>query len=385
MSVRHRLVSLALIGGAALPGSVAAEWGHGGLTETVGPPAAPYAMPGVDSARSHGSAVSLSAAPRVGRRLRIAYGIGRGLVTHADGGFFALHPTARASRFDAQGKLLFSLKLAAEPASAAVVTSSGRVGFVSAGALSLVDARGAVRSETALGDADFTARTILATRDGGVVTANNTWLVKVSASGDVVFRRSLPETPLDLVETDAGLFYVSALGSVYRLDGAGRMNKLGEIGAPASALSVAADARLLLARTGAHRLVSFDLVQHRVRASVEDATLQLDGPVLLGAEQLAHAFSSDGLLVRYRADGSEAQRVPFDPGARKAPGSEDALLLADGRLLIARTGADVIIVTPTGEVSTIASSACPDPLGLLPAGPRAVLLACRSGNVLRLE
>jgi hypothetical protein len=141
----------------------------------------------------------------------------------------------------------------------------------------------------------------------------------------------------------------------------------------------------LLARLGAHRLLSFDLRAHRTVMSVEDATLELDGPVLFDAERSAHAFSSDGILVRYRADGSEAQRVPIDPGARKAPGSEDALLLADGRLLVARAGADVVVVTPAGEVSSIPGSACPDPLGLAPVGANRVVLSCRSGNVQWLE
>ena len=77
--------------------------------------------------------------------------------------------------------------------------------------------------------------------------------------------------------------------------------------------------------------------------------------------------------------------VPFDPGARKAPGHDDTLLLQDGRVLIARAGADVAVVGTSGEVSTVASSACPDPVGLFAAGGRAVLLACRSGNMLRLE
>jgi hypothetical protein len=386
MKVRRFALPLALASlGLTRLHAAQAEWGHGGRVESVGPPRAPYAMPGVDGARSHRSPVALSASPRVERRLRVAYGLGRGLVAREDGGFLVLHPTARASRFDAQGKLLFSLKLPAEPASAPVVTSSGRSGFVSGGMLFLVDERGTVRSESQLGDADFTARSILATRDGGVALASNSRLVKLSASGEVVFRRSLTETPLELLETADGLFYVSAPGSVYRLDGAGRLSKLGELGGTVSALSSAAGSGLLLARTGAHRLLSFDLGEHRPRASVEDLTLELDGPVLLGDEGVAHAFSSDGLLVRYRADGSESQRVPIDPGARKAPGSEDALLLSDGRLLVARAGADIVQVGPTGEVTTVPNSACPDPLGLAPAGPRAVLLACRSGNVLRLE
>lgn len=362
-----------------------AEWGHGGLRENVGPPRGPHAMPGVDGLRSRQTRTTLGAAPRVERRLRIAYGVGRGLVTRDDGGFFVLHPSARASSFDAHGKLLYSLRLPAEPTSAPVQTSNGNVAFVSAGELQLIDVRGALRSRTELGKADFVARSILASRDGGVVVASNGWLVKLSAFGDIVYRRSLPETTLELLETEVGLLCVTAPGSVYRLDGAGRLSKLGELGAPASAVTGALGDRRLLVRTGSHRLTSFDLNEHRPRSSVEDATLTFDGPVLLGQDGLAHAFTSDGLLVRYRADGGEAQRVPLDPGARKAPGGDDALLLADGRLLVARAGADAVIVTPAGEVTTVPHSACPDPVGVFPAGPRSLLLACRSGNLLRLQ
>lgn len=365
--------------------AVHAEWSHAGLRARLGPPRAPHAMPGGDAARSHRSATSLSATPRVERRLRVAYGIGRGLVTHDDGGFLVLHPTARASRFDAQGKLLYSLKLAAEAASPAVLTSGGSCAFVAGGELQIVDDHGLVRSRTALGDADFNARSILASRDGGVVVASNGLLVKVSAFGDIVWRKGSPETTLELLETAGGLWYVTAPGSVYRVDGAGRLSKIGELGGTTQAVTTGVGERTLLARTGNHRLVSFDFSEHRLRAPVEDATLDLDGPVLLSRDQLSHAFTGDGLLVRYRADGSEAQRVPIDPGARKAPGSDDALLLSDGRMLVARAGADVAVVSPNGEVSTIPNSACPDPLGLFAAGPRALLLACRSGNMLRLE
>ena len=385
--MKHRralpLVWLAAL--AALAPSARAAWEHAGVRESVGPPRAPHAMPGVDAERTRHASTTLASPPHVERRLRVAYGIGRGLVTRDDGGFLVLHPSARASRFDAQGKLLYSLKLTAEAGSAPVVTSGGESAFVAAGELYLVDDRGHVRAHTALGDADFNARSILASRDGGVVVASNSWLVKVSAFGDVVWRKASPETTLELLETNAGLLCVSAPGSVYRIDGAGRTSKLGELGSTTNAVTAAHGGSQLLARTGNHRLVSFDLTEHRLRASVEDATLDLDGPVLLAQDGVTQAFTGDGLLVRYRSDGSEAQRVPIDPGARKAPGSDDALLLADGRLLVARAGADAAIITPAGEVSTIPSSGCPDPVGIFAAGPRAVLLACRSGNVLRLE
>jgi hypothetical protein len=377
------LASLAVLVGGEF--AARAEWSHAGLRERLGPPHAPYAMPGGDSARSHRPATTLGAIPHVERRLRVAYGVGRGLVTLDDGGFWVLHPAARASRFDAQGKLLYSLKLAAEAASAPVLTSSGACAFVAGGELHIVDERGHVRSHTALGDADFNARSILASRDGGVVVASNGLLVKVSAFGDIVWRKASPETTLELLETAGGLWYVTAPGSLYRVDGAGRLSKLGELGGTTQAVTTGVDGRILLARTGNHRLVSFDFDEHRLHASVEDATLELDGPVLLGRDQLSQAFTGDGLLVRYRADGSEAQRVPLDPGARKAPGPDDAVLLADGRLLVARAGADTAVVSPSGEVSNIANSACPDPLGLFAAGPHALLLACRSGNMLRLE
>jgi hypothetical protein len=374
-----------LLAATALAPTAVAEGQHAGFRESLGPPRAPHAMPGVDATRSRRPATRLGASPRVERRLRVAYGVGRGLVTRDDGGFLVLHPTARASRFDAQGKLLYSLKLPTEAASAPVVTSDGSSAFVTGGELWIADDRGRVRSRTALGDADFSTRTILASRDGGVVVGSSGSLVKVSVFGDVVWRKTSPETPLELLETEVGLWCVTAPGSVYRLDGAGRMSKRGELGATTNAVTLAPGGTELLARTGNHRLLSFDLVEHRLRASVEDATLDLDGPVLLSPDQVSQAFTSDGLLVRYRADGSEAQRVPIDPGARKAPGSDDALLLADGRLLVARAGADIAVVSAAGEVSTVPGSACPDPVGLFAASPRALLLACRSGNMLRIE
>jgi hypothetical protein len=310
-----------LAGGGLQPAAAQTEWSRAGLREQVGPSRAPHAMPGVDAMRSRRPATNLGATPHVERRLRVAYGVGRGLVTREDGGFLVLHPSARASRFDAQGKLLHSLKLAAEAASAPVVTSSGRTAFVAGGELLLVDDRGRLRSHTALGDADFTARSILASRDGGVVVASNGWLVKLSAFGDIVWRRASPETPLELLETEAGLWCVTAPGSVYRADGAGRLNKIGDLSATTHAITTAPNTAgsILLARTGNHRLVSFDFTERHVRTAVEDATLDLDGPVLWSKDQLAQAFTSDGLLVRYRADGSEAQRVPFDLEKRPVP------------------------------------------------------------------
>lgn len=361
-----------------------AEASHAGLRVSLGEPAAPHAMPGRDGRRSRSTSLRLSASPRVERRLRVALGVGRGLVTRDDGGLFVLHPSARASRFDAQGKLLFSLKLAAEGSSGAVVTSSGSVAFLAFGALYLVDDRGRVRQKTVLGDSDLSARSILATRDGGVLLASSGMLFKLSAFGELVFKRLAPEPPLELLETAAGVLCVTTAGSVQRLDAAGRLSKLGDLGGAASTVTASSDGRELFARTGNHRLVSFDLHERRLRASIEDATLELDGPVLLSSDHLAQVFTSDGLLVRYRADGSEVQRVPIDPGARKAPGLDDALLLGDGRLLVARASADAVLITPSGEVSTIPGSACPDPVGLFAAGPRSVILACRSGNLLLL-
>ena len=383
---RARLLALTLVAACdllALPSG--ADWPHAGLRESVGPPRAPHAMPGVDAERTRRVSTKLNQTPHVEGRLRVAYGIGRGLVTRDDGGFFVLHPSARVSRFDAQGKLLYSLKLAGEPSSAPVITSNGASAFVASGELYQIDDRGRVLSHAALGDADFAARSILATQDGSVVVASSGLLVKVSAFGDLVWRRPSPETPLELLETSAGLLCVTAPGSVYRFDGAGRLNKLGELGATTQVVTAVRARHELVARTGNHRLVGFDLNEQRLRASIEDATLDLDGPVLLGPDLLTQAFTSDGLLVRYRPDGSEAQRVPIDPGARKAPGNDDALLLGDGRLLVARAGADIAVVTQAGEVSTVAGSACPDPVGIFAVGPRAVLLACRSGNMLRVE
>lgn len=375
----------AVLGVLLAAGHAHAERGHGALRARVGPPEAPHAMRRVDAKRSGQSAARLGEHPHVERRLRVALGVGRGLVTLADGGFFIVHPSPRASRFDAQGKLLFSIKLPAEPSSAPVVTSAGWFAFSAGGELHTIDQQGKQRARTPLGENDPSVRSILATRDGGVLLTSYGFLIKVSAFGDVVWRRSTSEGPFELLETSAGVLCVTLAGNVHRLDAAGRLTKLGELGGSVGSVTATAAGDQLLARIGSHRLVSFDLREHRLRATIEDATLDLDGPVLQSSDRLAHVFTNDGLLVRYRPDGSEAQRIPVDPGSRKAPDADEALLLADGRLLIARDGMDVAVVTPAGEVSAIPSSACPDPVGIFPVGPKAVLLACRSGNMLRIE
>ena len=385
MTPRSLLALLAASLLASAPLSAQAERGQEALRARVGPPSAPHAMRRVDARRSGQSATHLSREPHVERRLRVALGVGRGLVTLADGGFFIVHVSPRASRFDAQGKLLYSVKLPAEPSSAPVVTSAGFFAFSAGGELHVIDEHGRQRARTALGENDPSVRSILATRDGGVLLTSYGTLIKVSAFGDVVWRRATSEGPFELLETRAGVLCVTLPGNVYRLDAAGRLLKLGELGGSAGSVTATAEGDQLLARTGSHRLVSFDLREHRLRSSIEDTTLDLDGPVLQSADRLAQVFTNDGLLVRYRPDGSEAQRIPVDPGSRKAPDPDEVLLLADGRLLIARDGMDVAIVTPAGEVSTIPSSACPDPVGIFAAGPKAVLLACRSGNMLRIE
>jgi len=382
---RRDLLGLLAAGAPLLQAPRAAAHDHSGLRASVGPPQAPHAMPGGDAQRSRRAPSTLAATPRVERRLRIALGIGRGLVTQQDGSLFVLHPSARASSFDAQGKLLYSLKLPAEASSPPVVTSSGAVGFLAFGELHLVGHAGRIRCRTPLGETDLSARSILATRDGGVLLATSGWLMKLTAFGELAFRKTVPEPVLELLETAVGPVCVTMSGALLRLDAAGRLTKLGELGAATGAVTASADSVMVLGRTGNHRLVTFDLHERRLHASIEDATLELDGPVLLSKERVAQVFTSDGLLVRYRPDGSEAQRLPVDSGARKAPGFDDALLLSDGRLLLARVGADVVVVTPSGEVSTIAGSACPDPIGLFAASARSVVLACRSGNLVVLS
>src|SRR5690349_5578200 len=113
MKRRAALSLLSSLSLSALTARAQGGYGHAGLRARVGPPSAPHAMPGGDAQRSRRAATKLGAAPRVERRLRVAFGVGRGLTTRNDGGFFVLHPSARASRFDPQGKVLFSLKLAA--------------------------------------------------------------------------------------------------------------------------------------------------------------------------------------------------------------------------------------------------------------------------------
>jgi hypothetical protein len=342
-------------------------------------------MPGVDAQRSHRSTTTLRATPQVKSRMRVAYGIGKGVVVRSDGGFALLHPSARVSSFDAQGKLEYSVKLAAEPGSAPVLTSAGRIAFVQKGELLILSAAGRISRVQLSWDVALTARSILSTRDGGVLLATSNALFKVSAFGELEWRRATPEPMLELLEAGTTSLALSEAGVVYSLGPQGKPSRLGELGGAASAAVLSADGASLLARAGPRRLANFDVTSRRLRSVAKEAAVDLDGPVLFGFDGQALAFTSDGLLVRYRPDGSESQRVAVEPGARKAPAHNLALLLGDAGLLVAHAASDIALVSPTGEVSRVAGSGCPDPVGIYPAGPRAVLVACRAGNMLRIE
>ncbi len=388
MSARRRRTRLALaLALSILPiRGLPAESPVGSLRTSVGPPSAPHAMPGVDAQRSRRTSTRLASEPAVKSRLRVAYGVGRGMVVHDDGDFTVAHPAARLSRFDALGRLVYSMKLNAEPSSAPVVTSSGLVAFVVENELLFVDDRGRLRHRTRLGAETAPAtRSILATRDGGVLIASGSAAYKVSGFGNLEWRRPTSSPILEVLEAGPLQLAVSEAGSVFELRPGGTLHPLGELGAATGAVTLAADGRRLLARSGRRRIASFDVRQRRLDWTAEDLTLDFDGPVLLSADGHAAVFTADGLLVRLRPDGSELQRVPADPGARQAPGLDLTLLLADGRLILARVGADAAVIHANGEVTTISGSRCPDPAGVYPGAGDTVLVAGRSGHILRIE
>jgi hypothetical protein len=373
---------------AAALGSASAHASIGGARSVrveLGPPPAQHAMPGVNARRSRLSPVRLSGTPRVASRLRVAYGIGRGLAVRDDSSLVIAHPNARCSSFDAGGKMLYSHKLPAEPAFAPVITASAGAALISRGTLWVLDTDGSVRFRSELGSDELDVHAVLAAQDGSVLVSAQRSLYKVSAFGKLEWHVPTGEALKELLEADRQWLASSESGKVFNIEAGGRLRRLGDLGAPLGSVSLSEDGKLLAARSGQHRIATLVPASGVARIVSDDPALLLDGPLMFALDHGLLGFTSDGLLVRWSKDGSEAQRVPVDPSARRAPAPELVLQLLDGRVLVARAGADTLVVTPGGEVTAVGGSGCPDPIGLYAFAKNSLLLACRSGNLLTIE
>jgi hypothetical protein len=185
----------------------------------------------------------------------------------------------------------------------------------------------------------------------------------------------------------AGGLLVTRGGSVLELAGDGRPTLRARFSG-----NVRAAARLgagrVLGVLDAQRLVELDLVADTEKVVTEAPDFSLLPELAVNRAGESRVLGSGDLLLAFDAAGNERFRVPFaTPASGPEPSDGAAGLLLDGAgtTLVARAGAGVFSITADGLVTRVDGSACPAPLrpALLP--PSSVIVACRSGILLRLE
>lgn len=286
-----------------------------------------------------------------------------------------------------------------------VVTTSGTaMGFTSSGAL---------RFSTPLGVARRDADTApLALSDGGLLIAAGNTLVELDADGVIRARGTLedrgPSQAVEralgaVVEGPSGALVTTATGSVYRFRPPAAPRKIGSFGGVPSRGAMLADDRTLVAVVDGRRLVALDLPSGTLH--VRASGLFFDGPPALGQGGVLFVATPAGTLLGVDAAGNEKTLVPLDkplaPAAGAAPGvsligalelkpSPPVIVDSSGRVAFTRANGRTGLVTFSddaksgliaGHVTLVNERICAAPVGVLPAGDKRILVACRDGGL----
>ena len=335
-------------------------------------------------------------------RLRIANAIAHAPVVTPQKTVLVAHADPVLAEYDARGRSLWAARLGPNPAATspfvfadgtrAVVTEGGElVGFSPRG-------RSVLRARLPFGTVG-PALLAAPLPDGGLILAERQRVVGLDATGTLRFQSELDKDVSSVLpglapavgsgELSSRALLVTRGGSVLELASDGRSTLRARFSG-----NVTASARLSAARVlgvlDAQRVVELDLLADTERVLADAVDFSLLPELAVNRAGESRVLGSSDLLLAFDASGSERFRVPFATpasGPEPTPGAVDGQLLLDraGTALVARGGAGVFSITADGIVTRVEGSACPDPLRPALVPPSSVVVACRSGLLLRLE
>ena len=357
----------------------------------VGEPNGPAPMDRLNQSRTGRSKTLLPRRPRVRWRKRVPGKIERNLAVD-DRGSIVVSSTSHLSQVDKHGKLAYSLRLGSSFAvTGPVITSNGARLVVTADAeVVSVDATGHILWRRSLPVPGFARpASPLPTSDGGSVVAVNADVFRLEPDGAVRARASAGEEITCLLERSSRLLLVTSSGNVLGWSPPAAASRVGSLGGPPTAGAALIEPRTLVAVVDLRRLVELDLATRTRRVRFGHESLSLLGPPTITRAGETRVSTGDGLLLGHDADGKETLRVALEPGeiadggaSRSATRSSPSVLIdRAGSVGFARPGMDVGVATAAGRLQTADGAACVTPVSLVPAGERAMAVACRSGIV----
>jgi hypothetical protein len=173
---------------------------------------------------------------------------------------------------------------------------------------------------------------------------------------------------------------------VFTLSNDGRATPHSRFSGPVTAV-VRLDARRLLAVIDDRRLVELDLLDDSEKVRAEAPDLVLTRMLAVNRTGETRVVAGGDFLLAYDAGQNEKFRVSLaQPGATGTPDAALALLFdSAGTALVVGEALGAVSIGPDGLLTRIEGSACPEPLRPAAMAAASVIVACRSGILMRLD
>lgn len=314
---------------------------------------------------------------QVGWQVRLAAPILHAPLALSGERLLVAHGRGRLSELDRAGRTVWSLRTGAELIGSPIALGSGeRLALTRNADVIRVSAAGRELGRERLPIAEIAAAPVsIPTTDGGALVGLGARVVRLGPRGSFAWTTTTSEPVRALFEWRGYAVVVGRNGSVHLRPPVGELRRLTNLAVGIRAALRVAQRLWLL--TVDQRLIEFNLESEKHVTRFSEPSLEL-AELASGPSGNLRLLTRRGLLLGVDASGRELGRSPLLPDT---VGGEATALVLDGRgaALAAFAGAALVFVTPQGDSSAIASTACPEPLRPTPLGPGLVVAACRSG------
>ncbi|HET9960327.1 MAG TPA: PQQ-binding-like beta-propeller repeat protein [Polyangiaceae bacterium] len=325
--------------------------------------------------------------PRVGLRVRVAGGILHPpTVAPDDTLLLALSNPVIAAYEVQRGQLLWTARLGSSPAASSVIAlRDGRRAVITENLELIVFnrlGRTLSRRTLPLSGADPRLR-VSAAPDGGLWIVLGRRVLRLDAALELRFQTQIATEAAVVLPDQSPPLLVAATGEVYAVATSGEVTRVGNFQGRVED-AVAADELHVLAVVDGKRVLELDLESGGLSPRFLEPDLDLQPRLTRNSSGLWFTTSND-LLLSLTNSGRERLRAPIPASPFTRLKTVDVLPGPDGTAFVSRSATDLLHIAADGNVSRVEGTACAEPLPPQPLPGSRVILACRSGIILRLD
>ncbi len=361
----------------------------------VGPPPGAHPMARTDPARTARTA-ELPSQPREIWNRGVRGGIEQVPAVDDHGNVILATSTGELAQLGPDGTEQWRIGLGQQKSAATVspvILSDGtRLVLNAMGEAWGVSPSGAKRFSESHGAAGRDSRVALLPRDDGSAVAA-VWgrLIVIGSDGKVRDHAQIGEAIVGaLIGTRDGIVATSDSGAVWLWAPPLSPRRIGSFQGSVREGVALADDRTLIAVVDRRRLVAMD--RRTGALTTREVLAGMEGPPAIGSGGTAFVATMGGVLVGMGA-AAEVLRVALSPqpaagddaGVVSYRSSPPVIVDRAGRVAFVRADGKVGVVAPDGAISAAQGMACYDPMGIVPAGPKRFLVACRAGTIRMYE